>query len=322
MRFLKHLSTTIIIPILFLPLLAGFVHADGFLIDFSPVTNAIGGVTSGISGVANQITNLPSSLWHFFTDSIKNSLVGFTQSLLDIEKAFVTRNPDPLAYQSLWSLVVGIISFFYLLVFFWVAFQFLITSNSEAKRVQAKESAEKAILMIVAVNCSLIFYGLLLSISSGVALALWDASMEGYFSGITISAGNILLIIVLLIGLLLSLITLFFRYLLLIAGFALVPIAAFLFFTSFSKEWGQLLFKLVMGAIVMQIIDSVLFSASLAVVHDLSGTMGIELLGPALGFIFIAVVNVLVLVFAASQVATPSIMLSTLSSNFVKMEGH
>lgn len=328
MRFLKHLSTTIIIPILFLPLLAGFAHADGFLIDFSPVTNAVNGVTgavngvtSGVAGIATQITDLPSSLWHFFTDSIKQSLTNFVQSLLDIEKALVTKNPDTLAYTELWSLVVGIISAFYLLVLFYVGFQFLLATD-EGKRLKAKESAEKAIKMIIIVNASLLLYGTFLSLSSAISTALWDASLNSYFTSINISLGNILLILVLIVGVLLSLVTLFIRYLLLITGFALVPIGVFLYFSDIGKTWGQFCLNLVGAGVVMQIFDSVIFSASMAVVHDLAGMAGIELLGPAMGFLFITIVNVLIMLFAVNKIQESIIPLNVLSSRFVSMGAH
>jgi hypothetical protein len=95
----------------------------------------------------------------------------------------------------------------------------------------------------------------------------------------------------------LSLITLFARYLFLLAGVVLFPIGIFLYFTPKLENWGKMIFSFIGIILAMQFIDVIILVATNQVMIQLAGSAGMGVV-PALGFLLIAVANALIMVYA------------------------
>ena len=133
-------------------------------------------------GLWESVAGLPAGIASSFFSSFSNLLAAFIQPLLDVAKLLLTANIDPFHFQSFWQIIVAIISSFYLLVFLVVGFKFLFGCYDAAQRKDAKEWFKKAILLVICVNASLLLYSLLLSLSSAVAMTIWNNQFEAVFS--------------------------------------------------------------------------------------------------------------------------------------------
>ncbi|MDO8537717.1 MAG: hypothetical protein Q7S21_02430 [archaeon] len=276
--------------------------APPVIIDLTPVINALNnilgslnGIGSSVNNVGTGISNLPQDIAGFITNSIRQSLNGFVLILLGIAKILLIQNPNPFNYQSYWLIVVTIISAFYLIAFMAVGLKFLLGSYDEVQRMEAKEWAKNAVILVIAVNASLLFYYLFLLLGSAISLILWNNSLDAFFNAGSLDLLNFFLLGFFVICVLLALITLFFRYLILLAGVMLFPIGIFLYFITPLKNYGQTILHFLGTSILIQVIDVIILTASVLIITEFAGNQSISLLAPSMGFLFIAIINFVIL---------------------------
>jgi len=291
----------ICVPFFIVFLLFPFVHAQSGndqapLIDFSGVINAINGMFSGVS---KSLSDLPSNVLNSFTGFFRGELISFLNPLLSLAKLFITSNPDPNLMLGLWKTIVLIISFFYLLLFLVVGFMFLFSSFDSSRRLKAKEWLKGGILIVIGVNASFLLYSLFLSLSAGIAGFLWANELDPLFTPSALSALNLILLGVYSFNVMLAFITFFIRYLVLLIGVVLFPIAIFFYFIPPLKAWGKLFFEILFAMALMQVIDVIVFIGASMVWKQFISIPDIIGIAPAMAFILIAVINAFIIVFAA-----------------------
>lgn len=253
------------------------------------------------AGLWESVTNLPGAIVDAILGSISNLIIGFLTPLMEIAKAMITANIDPYHFQSFWQVIVGIISAFYLLIFLAVGFKFLLGSYDEVQRKEAKEWFKSAVLIVICVNASLLIYSLILNLSSGITLMLWNAEFENIFNVQNMSALNILWVGFFGIGLLAALVTLILRQLLLIIGVMLFPIGVFLYFIPPLRAYGSAILNLIGITVFMQVIDVIILIACSLLYKEFVAFSGMELLTSSIGLFFIAIANVAMLWFAVQK---------------------
>jgi len=292
--------------ILLVGLLTPFAHAAiNINIDVSGIVNAVNGNTQSNANALTNNTNtlntslldIPTSIMNIFFGTIKNALLSFNNTLMNLTKELLSANPDPAPLFSWWQTIITIISAFYLLIFLIIGFQFLLSGNNATKREQAKEWLKNVVIMIIAVNISFYLYQLALELSTAITQYLWEAGFEQFFQNTLYSATGIIFIFFSIIAIGLALITLFIRYLFLLAGVILFPIAIFLYLTPKLDAWGKMIFNFLGVMLVIQLLDIIILIATQQVMIQLAGNIGTALILP-LGFTVIALTNTLAIIYA------------------------
>jgi len=277
------------------------------VVDMSPVTNAINNMFSGLSGalsgLSTSISQIPQAVVDSFIAFFKNEFVNFLSPLLVLAKAFLTTNPDPQALYGLWQVIVYIISLFYLLLFLIVGLLFIFSSFDSARRATAKDWFKSTVFLVVGVNASFLFYSLFLGLGSGIANYLWVSQFEQLFSTNALSGLNFVLLLVYAGAVLIAFITFFVRYLLLLLGTVLFPIAIFFYFIPPLKTWGKMFLEILFAGVLMQIIDVIVFIGAAAVWNQFVGFQDIIGWAPIMAFCLVALINCFILWFAGVKAA-------------------
>ena len=234
---------------------------------------------------------MPADIAGAIMDVFRLQLINFVQPLLETAKALMTVNIDPFAFHGLWQVIVTIISAFYLLLFLIVGLKFLLGCYDATHRKQAKDWFKNAIILVIAVNASLLLYSLLLNLGGAVALTLWSNEFEQLFLIENLGALDLIWAGIFAMSLFLALITLVVRQLFLILGVALFPIGIFLYFIPPVKTYGKVILNLIGMVVFIQVLDVIILIAMQLFYEQFVGLAGMSLLAPSLGFLFIFLAN-------------------------------
>lgn len=307
-------------------LFAPFAHAEAPIninIDMSGVIGAVNSNTQTNqqdlnetkTTLNNTLTGLPFDFFGLFTGAIRNSMIAFNQTLLEAAKILIETNPDPDSMFGLWQAITIVISSFYLLIFLIIGVSFLIAGPNVEKRERAKEWLKKALMMIIGVNISFVIYKLGLELATAITQFMWVTGFEQFFDQTVYATLGIPMLFAFAGAAGLALITLFARYLFLLAGVVLFPIGIFLYLTPKLESWGKLIFNFIGVILAMQFIDVIILVATNQVGLQLAGQISAGIV-PALGFFLVAIANSLILVYAVSS-SVSSIVNNTPGLGFV-----
>lgn len=250
------------------------------------------------AGLWESVEGLPQGMADALIESVKQLTIAFIQPLLEAVKLFMVYNIDPHNFFDLWLLAVGIISLFYLLMFLLVGLKFLLGSYDEIQRASAKEWLKNAVVLVVAVNASLLLYSLFLSVSQAVALTLWTRELEKLFVLQNVDAVNIIWVVFFALAAFMALATLFLRHLLLIAGVLLLPFGLFFYLIPPVKGYGSFLLNLLGVMVFMQVFDVILLVAVSLLAKEFTSIEITGVMALTFGLFFVAVMNFLLVVFA------------------------
>ncbi len=299
----------VFIPLLFFPLLfASLAHAQNEPpIVVEPVINIdLQGVIDAINSLNTQtnsnVNAVPTSVFDLFTGWVNNSLLGFNDLMVKMAEFLLTTNPNPDSLYNWWQSIVLIISSLYLLVFLLVGLMFLFSTISIETRVKAKEWLKGALFMIVGVNVSFYLYKLILELATAITQYMWVSGFEQFFQTSNYANPNTMFLVFYLFSIAFTAITLFARYLFLMAGVMLFPIAIFLYFIPPLKNWGQMIFNLIGIFLFMQFADVLVFIASNQIAIQLEGQEFSSIV-PALAFLLVGIVNILLIIYAVLKSA-------------------
>jgi hypothetical protein len=152
-------------------------------------------------------------------------------------------------------------------------------------------------MMIIGVNISFVIYKLGLELATAITQFMWVTGFEQFFDQTVYATFGIPMLFAFAISIGSALITLFARYLFLLAGVVLFPIGIFLYFTPKLENWGKLIFNFLGIILAMQFIDVIILVATNQVMIQLAGNVGMGI-APALGFFLIAIANGLIMIYA------------------------
>jgi hypothetical protein len=305
---LRKILWEVCIPLLFLGLGVRVFAQGGPLPPPPPLVNidlgvVVDSVNSMFSGLSQSLSDMPAAVVNLFFSVLQSFVADFLSSLLFVAKMFIVSNPDISPMLPLWQTIVYIISLFYLILFMVVGFLFLFSSIDAEKRLTAKQWFKNTIIMIVCVAASFYLYDLVLRIGAAIAGFLWSSEFEALFQASQLSELNIVLLAVYSIAVLGAFITFMIRYLFLFAGAAIVPIALFFYFIPPLKPWGKMLLEILFAAILMQIIDVIIFIACQTVWQQFAGVPDSAGWAPLTAFALIAFTNMAIIAFALMKAA-------------------
>ncbi len=279
-------------------------------IDLSGVINAINNSASSANSTQNTNTDLLKNTMNglsldffgLFTNSGKAAVRGFNTTLLGLTANLLSANPDPESMYKLWQSITLIISSFYLIIFMIVGLKFLTSGHSVEGREKAKGWLKNAFMMIIGVNVSFYLYKLILELSTAITKYIWITGFENFFTDSILTGAGFVMLIFSAATIGLALITLFLRYAFLLIAVLLFPIGIFLYYTPNLQNWGKIIFNLIGIALFMQFIDVIIFLASNQIITAFTGEPGQAFI-PALAFALVAIINILMTVYAVLKSA-------------------
>ncbi|MCD6418250.1 hypothetical protein J7M00_05655 [bacterium] len=255
-------------------------------------------LSNASAGLWDSVSNLPANVANAILDSFKGTVISFVAPILEFIKAMVLNNINPYDFQDLWLMIVSVISCFYLLLFVFAGLKFLLGSYDAVQRKSAKEWLKNAVVIVVAVNASLLLYSLMLQLSSAVALTIWTEKLDSLFDIAQLNALNLLWVVFYAFGALLLAITLLLRQLFLILGVIFVPIGIFLYFIIPLRAYGSVILNFFGAIVFMQVIDAALLLGVSMLTTQFASLEYFGTFALAVGFIVAAVVNVAILIIA------------------------
>jgi len=261
--------------------------------DYEPVAPVISfdPVLSFFGGIYDSMAEVPQAVVDAFFAGVRGVVAGFVSPLFGLIKELMLHSIEPLDFVDLWLLVVTVISLCYGLLFLLVGFKFLLGSYDAVQRAQAKEWLKNAVVLVVAVNASLILYSLLLGLSSGMASFLWSSQLEPLLEMSETSALNLLWVVVLAFNAFFAVISLFMRQVFLVAGVMLFPIGIFLYLIPPARAFGYSILAVLVAVAFMPVVDVIVLTAVNLVVLEFAGFEVIGLLGTAAGLFLVCFVN-------------------------------
>lgn len=281
------------------------------IIDLGPVVNAVFGVQQSVGGVNNsvadlnqQVTGLPNVLTGFLTQMVKQSVGSFAMSLVQSFKSFLTHQPNVERFAESWKTIVTILSTGYILIFAYFGLKLLQQGNNPIERGKAKGNIGKIAVMILLTSASLAIYELLLSLNGALVSAIWTTALDSFFSYENLSSANFFMLIYFASMVLIAFTTLFLRYLIVMAGILLFPLAIFLYFFEPLQFYGRLLIQLTGLSIFLPFFDVLLLWGTSLAMQDMGSTSGFELLFPGVGFLLMGISNIWLIIFASIHSAT------------------
>jgi hypothetical protein len=214
-------------------------------------------------GLSNLATCLPEKFFEYVLSIINAPF----QPLLDAINALMTHPVNVHTFESLWVIIVYIISMFYGLFLIFAGFNFLISGYDAAKRENAKEWLRNTVLMILFVQASFIIYELIIEVGALLAAGVMDMIDPHFFLLTADSITNIglELLLGLFYGLVLviTIVFLALRYLLVAVGVLFFPFAMFFYFIPPLETYGKALLNILLIIIFVPFFNAlILFAAS------------------------------------------------------------
>ena len=197
-----------------------------------------------------SILNLASCLPEKFFEFIKGIINAPFAPLLDLVQKLLSEPVNIEIFQSLWVLIVYILSIFYGLLMLWAGFNFITSSYDVSKREYAKAWLKDVIIMIVLVQASYFFYQATLEVSASLTSGVLSLIDPDFFLltasslsslGLELAFGIVYLSVLILTVTLLAI-----RYFLVAVGLVIFPIGIFFNFIPFLKQYGKLIINSLM----------------------------------------------------------------------------
>jgi len=248
-----------------------------------------------------SILNFTSCLPEKFMEYLLSIINAPFVPLLDLVKDLLAEPVNISLFQSLWVLMVYILSIFYGMLVLWAGFNFIISGHDSVKREQAKTWLKNVLIMIVLVQASYFFYELILEISARLTSGIIDMINPDFFLLTADSLGSLALELVFgisyLFTLLITIIFLALRYFLVAVGLIFFPFGIFFYFIPFMKSYGKLIINTLMIMIFLPFFQSLILLV-VSKMLEVSVFAEFKILVLITSFLLINLVTIFMLVFA------------------------
>ncbi len=214
-------------------------------------------------GLSNLGVCLPEMFFNYLLQLVNAPF----QPLLDAINYLMTEPVNVHLFESLWSIIVYIISMFYGLFLMFAGFNFMISGYDAIKREKAKEWLGNIVLMILFVQASFFIYAVLVDIGALLTAGVMEIINPNFFLLTADSIVNVGLEILLSMfysfSLVLTVIFLAIRYLLVAVGVVFFPFALFFYFIPPLQAYGKMMVNVLLIIILAPFFQAlILFAAS------------------------------------------------------------
>ena len=251
------------------------------------------------------IYNLPTCITESFFSSLVSGFVYSAQQFLINSLNFIITGPNLDTFCTPYSQVMSVLESLYTIALMGVGAYYISSAANVEKRVKAKLWIQNILYLIIILAFSYSIFGMIVELNQYITTSIYNASFSNLLNIQTVFSSLIFattLSLIFVMAALLTFMTLLTRYLMIPFLLLLFPIAIFLYFLPFTKDWGLFLLKFSIIIIFMTSIDAVLILGLSYLFNsgdpNLTGgfVQGIALM---LGFGLIGFVNVLIYLIAA-----------------------
>ena len=210
-------------------------------------------------GILNLAVCIPEKIFDFFLNIINAPI----QPLLDMVKSLLTEPISISLFNSLWAIMLYVISLFYGLLLLYAGFNFMISGYDVVKRSKAKEWLRNILIMIILVQASYFIYGAVIDLGSLLTVSIINLVDESFFLLTADSIVNLGLqfffAIFYVFALIFTTILLTIRYIIVAVGVVFVPLGIFFYFIPPLQEYGKFIFNLLGICIFVTFFDALVF---------------------------------------------------------------
>ena len=250
------------------------------------------------------IYNLPTCIVENFFSSLVSGFVYSAQEFLENSLNFIVTGPNLDSFCTPYTQVMSVLESLYTLALMGIGAYYIATAADPEKRAKAKLWIQNVLYLIITLAFSFSIFGMIVELNQYITTSIYNASFSDLLN-IQVVFSSLVFATVLsfnfLIAAALTFMTLLTRYLMIPFLLLLFPIAIFLYFLPFTREWGLFLLKFTVIIIFMTSIDAVLILGLSYLFNsgdpNLAGgfVQGMALI---LGFGLIGFVNVLIYLIA------------------------
>jgi len=250
--------------------------------------------------VKDGISSIPEKLLDFVVDVINLPL----QPLLFLVKKLLSEEVKIDFLKGIWSIIVYILSLLYGLLFIFSGINLMTSGNSAEKREKAKQGLQNTLLMIVFVQASFLIYQLLLSFTNILANSCMHLINDNFFvftaENFANLGMNLFFGLSYIVALLIAVIILAIRYILVAFGVVAFPIAIFLYFFPYTKQYGKLILNILVVAAIMPFVN-VLILLMGSQMLNIEVFNNLKILVMIASFFLVIIVNLMMFSFIISQ---------------------
>ena len=218
-------------------------------------------------GLTNLSSCIPEAMYDFIL-----SIINLTLSpSLEIIQNLLTSDIDISLFYHAWSVIRYMISFFYVFFFVYAGCVLLMGSASPIQRAHAKDMLKNTFIMILLIHGSYYLYDLFITLSSTMSGAILEMIDPTFFM---LTADNIINIglefmFTWFYSLTLTFTILFltFRYIVVVTGVIVLPIALFCFFIPPLKAYGKFMLSVIGLMLFITFIDLLIILACASLVE-------------------------------------------------------
>ena len=256
-------------------------------------------------GLTNLAACLPGKLVEFVVIMFNAPIEGLLQQI----QQFLTEPVNIEQFQSLWQLVIYILSIFYGLLLLFAGYNFIVSGHDPVRREMAKEWLKNIIFLIIFVQASFFLYKVLLELGASMSAGVMNLVDPSFFlitaSSITDLGLQFLFSITYIFTLFNTIILLFIRYFLVNIGLLLFPIGLFLYFVPPLRSYGKWIVEGLIILIFLPFFQSLvlLMGSKLLELSMVENIKILVMIGSFLVFNFIMIFLVLFVAFKAINYA-------------------
>lgn len=253
------------------------------------------------------ISTIPQCVSEAMFNTLVEGFLFTAQQFYDLSIALLTASPDINWFCAPYQSVMAIIESLYTIILMGLGAYYILHSTEVDGRVRSKMWLKNVFFMVVALTFSFNLFGMLLDLNQSISTTIY-ASVSSDIFDINAELSNMIFALIVVSSFCimnsLTFATLISRYLLIPFLLFLFPVAIFLYFIPFTRDWGAYLFKFIFLVVFMTTIDAILL-LGLSYLFDspdpvLSGTL--KTFGLIMGFGLIGVVNGIIYLVAVISV--------------------
>lgn len=252
--------------------------------------------------------NLPTCIVEKFFTTLVNGLVYSAKEFLENSLNFIVAGPNIDFFCSPYSQVMKVLESLYTIALMGVGAYYIASAADAEKRAKAKLWIQNLFFMIILLSFSFGIFKMILEINQYITASIYSQSFSNMLN-IQVVFSSLIFALVFSFNFVAmawsTFFTLLLRYIMIPFLLLLFPIAIFLYFLPFTKEWGSFMLKFILLIIFMTSIDAVVVSSLSYLLGagdpNLSGGF-LQAMALMLGFGLIGLVNLAIYVIAVLSV--------------------
>ncbi|VVC03106.1 Uncharacterised protein [Candidatus Bilamarchaeum dharawalense] len=206
------------------------------------------------------IYNLPTCIVEKFFSSIVSGFVYSAQEFLESSLKFIITGPSLDSFCIPYQKVMTILESLYTIALMGLGAYFITTSTDPEKRAIAKLWIESVLFMIILLSFSFPIFKMIMDLNLYITTSIYSQSFANMLN-VQVAFTSLIFALVMsftfLTAAAITFFTLIIRYIAIPFLLLLFPIAIFLYFLPFTKEWGSFLLKFTLLIVFMTAIDAV-----------------------------------------------------------------